>query len=157
MNDKFYDTLYYKDDLVNEEKQRNLIESYKKAIDICFGIKLLERMDFLPIGGMYISQSALEKEKYDLVIEEIRQGRMNIPIVAEEFFDEDGFTRVFIDGHVRARARYDLGQRYADFTVLYSDIKYPSNMLKAAVNLGLKKIYQAPLYYHRIRQDKLIK
>ncbi len=152
MNRDFYNHLYYEDDLVNEEKQRNLINGYKKAIKVDFGIDLIEEKMILPIRSLLVTQPFLEKEKYDLVIKRIRQGEMEISIPVEEFFDEDR-ARVIIDGHVRARARFDLRYKDIKCLLLYSFVSYDSNMLKLARSLGFKRIDQIPLRYSK---DKLI-
>ncbi len=105
-----YKNLHYEDDLVNEEKQRILIEDYKDLVKRQFNINLKEEKKILSLQNLFATQCLLEKDKYDKVIEYIRNGKMNIPILAEEFFDEH-YIRIIVDGHVRARARYDLGQR----------------------------------------------
>ncbi len=152
MSRDFYDNLYYEKDLVNEEKQRNLINGYKKAIKTDFGIDLIEEKIILPIRSLLVTQPFLEKEKYDLIIKKIRKGEMDISIPVEEFFDEDK-ARVIIDGHVRARARFDLGYKDIRCLLLYSYVSYDSNMLNLARSLGFKRIDQIPLRYFR---DKLI-
>ena len=138
--------LNYNNPLVNEKKQRRLINNYKETIKRKFSIILKEERRILPIRNLFVTQPFLEKEKYDKVIKLIEKGKMNIPIPIEEFFD-DRSVRCIIDGHVRTRSRYDLGQTTIECIVLYSDKKYKSNLLEIAKNLGFKKINEIPLKY----------
>jgi len=140
----YYDSLNYKNELVNEEKQRKLIDSYKEAIRTKFSIILKEERKVLPIRSLFVTQSFLEKEKYDKVIRLIEKGDINIPIPVEEFFD-DGFIRCIIDGHVRARSRLDLKQGTIECVLLRSDKPYKSNLLEIARNIGFKRINEIPL------------
>lgn len=145
--DELYKNLYYEDDLVNEEKQRRLIEDYKGLIKRQFNINLKEERKILSLQNIFATQCLLEKDKYDKVIEYIRNGKMNIPILVEEFYDEQ-YIRVIIDGHVRARARYDLGQRKLECLVLYYEGScYNSFMLKNTREMGFKRINEVPLEY----------
>jgi len=137
--------LNYHNPLVNKKKQKRLIESYKETIWREFSIKLKEERKILPIRSLFATQPFLEKEKYDEVVELIKKDKMNIPIPVEEFFDDN--MRIIIDGHVRTRTRYDLGQKTIECVLLYSDKKYKSNLLEIAKDLGFKRINEIPLKY----------
>ncbi len=142
---KAYDHLHYEDDLVNETKQRNLINSYKYSIKQQFGLVLNEEKRIFSIKELFASQNRLEKEKYEKVLECVSKGNMNIPIPVEEFY-VDRYIRVIIDGHTRARARLELGFSEIECILLYYPGEtYNSNLLRCARDLGLKRINEIPL------------
>lgn len=87
--------------------------------------------------NLVATQSSLDQGKYEVVLERVRAGRLNIPFIIEEHFVGGRYLRYIVDGHTRVRARIDLGQRSGEAHVIWSPAgDFPSGLASAAASYG---------------------
>lgn len=135
-----------REDLVTHERQLHslgdVIEGYAQL-----GIRVEEEHRRVPAHRLIATQNAIEQEKYELVIELIREGKLDVPVLVEEHFVPDsGYERYLIDGHTRTRARIDLGHRTVDAFVIWSPAgDWPSNFVRVAAHYGNVLVKDLPI------------
>ena len=135
-----------REDLVTHERQLHslgdVIEGYSHL-----GIRVEEEHRRVPAHRLIATQNAIELGKYELVIELIRDGQLDVPVLVEEHFVADsGYERYLIDGHTRTRAHIDLGRRTVDAFVIYSPAgDWPSNFVRVAAHYGNTLVKDLPI------------
>lgn len=135
-----------REDLVTHERQLHslgdVIEGYAQL-----GIRVEEEHKRVPAQRLIATQNAIEAEKYELVIDLVREGLLDVPVLVEEHFVGDaGYERYMIDGHTRTRAQIDLGRRTVDAFVIYSPAgDWPSNFVRVAEHYGNTLVKNLPI------------
>ena len=126
-----------REDLVTHERQLHslgdVMEGYAQL-----GIRVEEEHKRVPAHRLIATQNAIEKEKYELVFELVRDGELDVPVLVEEHFvGEGGYERYLIDGHTRTRASIELGHSMVDAFVIYSAAgTWESNFVRVAEHYG---------------------
>jgi len=134
-----------REDLVTHERQLHslgdVIEGYAQL-----GIRVEEEHRRVPAHRLIATQNAIEQEKYDLVLELIREGLLDVPVLVEEHFTEHGYERYLIDGHTRVRGLIELGHRSVDAFVIYSPAgTWRSNFVRVADQYGNVLVKDLPI------------
>jgi hypothetical protein len=135
-----------REDLVTHEEQLHslgdVIEGYTHL-----GIRVEEEHRRVPAHRLIATQNAIELEKYELVLELIRDGDLDVPVLVEEHFVPDcGYERYVVDGHTRTRAHIELGRRTVDAFVIYSPAgDWPSNFVQVAARYGNTLVKNLPI------------
>jgi len=135
-----------REDLVTHERQlhslADVIEGYSQL-----GIRVEEEHKRVPAHRLIATQNAIELEKYELVLELLREGKLDVPVLVEEHFVGDaGYERYLIDGHTRTRARIDLGHHTVDAFVIWSPAgDWPSNFVRVAEYYGNVPVRDLPI------------
>lgn len=135
-----------REDLVTHEKQlhslRDVIDGYGQL-----GIPVEEEHRPVPAHTLIATQNAIERPKYELVFELVRDGELDVPVLVEEHFVGDaGYRRYLIDGHTRTRAAIELGRREVDAFVIYSPAgSWQSNFVRVAEHYGNVAVRDLPI------------
>ena len=135
-----------REDLVTHERQLHslgdVIEGYAHL-----GIRVEEEHKRVPAHRLIATQNAIESEKYELVLDLIREGLLGVPVLVEEHFVGDvGYERYLIDGHTRTRAYLELGRKSVDAFVIYSPAgDWPSNFVRVAEHYGNTLVKNLPI------------
>ncbi|MFO8080448.1 MAG: hypothetical protein R6V07_09090 [Armatimonadota bacterium] len=135
-----------REDLVTHERQLHslgdVIEGYSQL-----GIRVEEEHKRVPAHRLIATQNAIELEKYELVFELIREGKLEVPVLVEEHFVGDaGYERYLIDGHTRTRALIEMGHRTVDAFVIWSPAgDWPSNFVRVAEHYGNTLVKNLPI------------
>jgi len=135
-----------REDLVTHERQLHslgdVIEGYAHL-----GIRVEEEHRRVPAHRLIATQNAIELEKYVLVLELIREGKLDVPVLVEEHFVSDcGYERYLIDGHTRTRAHIDIGRQSVDAFVIWSPAgDWPSNFVRVAAHYGNTLVKDLPI------------
>ena len=140
-----------REDLVTHERQLHslgdVIEGYAQL-----GIRVEEEHRRVPAHRLIATQNAIESEKYELVLPLVRDGLLDVPVLVEEHFTDDGYVRYLIDGHTRTRAHIDLGRRSVDAFVIYSRAgDWPSNFVRVADQYGNVFVKSLPILPRGVR------
>jgi hypothetical protein len=135
-----------REDLVTHERQLHslgdVIEGYAQL-----GIPVEEEHRRVPAHRLIATQNAIELEKYELVYDLIREGKLDVPVLVEEHFVGDaGYERYLIDGHTRTRAFIELGHTTVDAFVIYSKAgTWASNFVRVAEHYGNTLVKDLPI------------
>jgi hypothetical protein len=135
-----------REDLVTHEEQLHslgdVIEGYSHL-----SIRVEEEHKRVPAHRLIATQNAIELEKYELVLDLVRSGELDVPVLVEEHFVADcGYERYVIDGHTRTRAHIELGRRTVDAFVIYSPAgDWPSNFVAVAAQYGNTLVKNLPI------------
>ncbi len=135
-----------REDLVTHERQlhslRDVIEGYGQL-----GVPVEEEHRKVPAHSLIATQNAIEAEKYELVLDLLRNDELEVPVLVEEHFVGDaGYQRYLIDGHTRTRASIELGRRMVDAFVIYSPAgDWPSNFVLVAEHYGNVLVRDLPI------------
>lgn len=135
-----------REELVTHEKQlhslSDVIEGYAHL-----GIPVEEEHKRVSAHRLIATQNAIELEKYELVFELVRDGKLDVPVLVEEHFVGDaGYVRYLIDGHTRTRAHIELGHALVDAFVIYSRAgSWASNFARVAEHYGNVLVKDLPI------------
>lgn len=135
-----------REDLVTHEQQLHslgdVIEGYAHL-----GIRVEEEHKRVPAHQLIATQNAIEAEKYELVYELVREGKLDVPVLVEEHFVADsGYERYLIDGHTRTRAHIELGHSIVDAFVIWSPAgDWESNFVRVAEHYGNTLVKNLPI------------
>lgn len=135
-----------REDLVTHERQLHslgdVIEGYAQL-----GIPVEEEHRRVPAHRLIATQNAIELDKYELVYDLIREGKLDVPVLVEEHFVGDaGYERYLIDGHTRTRAYIELGHATVDAFVIYSKAgTWQSNFVRVAEHYGNTLVKDLPI------------
>lgn len=98
------------------------------------------------LHDLIATQNGIEADKFEIVIERVRKGDLEIPIIIEEHFADDRYRRYLLDGHCRTRARIELGSLRSQAYVIWSPAgDWPSNFVVAAGRYGNLLVRELPL------------
>ena len=71
------------------------------------------------------------------MLEKIRGGELEVPVLVEEHYTRERYQRYLIDGHCRVRSCLELGQRSIRAYVLWSPSEdFKSNFVAVAAQYG---------------------
>ncbi|MGI5816553.1 MAG: hypothetical protein ACOX9R_00475 [Armatimonadota bacterium] len=135
-----------REELVTHERQLHslgdVIEGYAQL-----GVRVEEEHRRVPAHRLIATQNAIELEKYELVLELVREGKLDVPVLVEEHFVGDsGYVRYLIDGHTRTRANIELGRTTVDAFVIYSKAgTWESNFVRVAEHYGNTFVKDLPI------------
>jgi hypothetical protein len=141
-----------KHSIITPEKQRKIIDQFKKIIFRQYGVALKEMPDELQVNSLIATQPSIEKWKYDIcfsIFESTLDGKYNhVPIVG---FYDSGDSYV-IDGHSRTKSWYDYRKKIQrpykieiPSRVLYHpDLDIEIGTIRAAKKFGSKKVINLP-------------
>ncbi len=107
--------------LVTLEDEKKRMEEYIYFMKHEFRVNLEFRDEMISLRNIISTQPHIEKDKYLEVLELVREGKLDVPVLIEEHFEEERDVRYMIDGHTRGRVRLDLGKTYTDAFVLWSE------------------------------------
>ena len=124
------------EDLVTHEAQIARVHEIM-AVYQSMGIAVEYERRGVPLHDLIATQDAIEQEKYPLVLQKVRDGLLNVPIIVEEHFIDDAEVRYVLDGHCRTRAMIELGHSRIDAYVLFSPAgTFASNFIDVARQYG---------------------
>ncbi|MFW6156551.1 MAG: ParB/RepB/Spo0J family partition protein [Armatimonadota bacterium] len=135
-----------REDLVTHERQLHslgdVMEGYAQL-----GIRVEEEHKRVPAHRLISTQNAIEADKYELVYELVRDGKLDVPVLVEEHFvGNGGYERYLIDGHTRTRAHIELGHTTVDAFVIWSPAgDWPSNFARVAEHYGNVLVKDLPI------------
>jgi len=122
--------------IVTAEGQLRMAEEVI-AVHRAMGVHVECEQRQVPLHSLIATQDAIEADKYAVVLEQVRSGELDIPVIVEEHFSDDRDRRYVVDGHCRVRARIELGERYTAAYVLWSEAgDFKSNFVDVAAQYG---------------------
>ncbi len=131
--------------LITSERQRETLKEVM-AVYRSMGVIVEHETKCLPLHSLIATQSTIERDKYDLVIQRVRDGMLDVPFLAEEHFVHGRYRRYLIDGHTRVRALIELGERTAEAHVIWSPLgDFPSGLVDAAATYGDVRVRDMPI------------
>ena len=132
-------------DLITEEGQLRTLDEVL-SVYLFQGVALEHELRSVPLHDLIATQSSLDREKYETVLERVRAGGLNVPFIVEEHFVAGRELRYLVDGHTRVRARIDLGQRSGEAHVIWSPAgDFPSRIADTAARYGNVLVKDLPL------------
>ena len=135
----------WKGELISPAGQVDRLEETLRVY-LSQSVALEHELQTVPLHSIVATQSSLDRGKYELVVERIRAGRLNIPFIVEEHFVAGRYVRYIVDGHTRVRARIDLGERCYEAHVIWSPAgDFPSGLVTAAATYGNILVKNLPL------------
>ena len=105
--------------LITLEEERERVDDYRKFIKDMFRLDLELREERIPLRNVISTQEHIEKDKYVEVLELMKRGELDVPVLVEEHFEDDADVRYMVDGHTRGRCLLDIGKNYSDAFVLW--------------------------------------
>lgn len=107
------------------------------AVYETMGIPVRYELRSVPLHDLIATQDAIEQDKYPVVLQTVRDGDLNVPIIVEEHFIDDAEVRYVLDGHCRTRAMVELGHSWIEAYVLFSPAgTFNSNFIDVARKYG---------------------
>ena len=122
--------------IVTPEKQQRILAEVI-AVYRHMGVRIEYEEKSVPLHSLIATQDAIERDKFDLVLEKNRGGELEVPVLVEEQYIGERYRRYLIVGHCRTRSCLELGQRSIRAYVLWSpggDFK--SNFVAIAAQYG---------------------
>ncbi|MFO7945803.1 MAG: hypothetical protein R6V19_03175 [Armatimonadota bacterium] len=122
--------------LVTQDAQIRVLEEIQQVYkDLNIGIQCEEKP--VPVHDLIATQDGIEKDKFEVVKQMVSEGKLDVPIIVEEHFVDGDYKRYVLDGHCRTRARIELGKRYIDAYVIWSEAgDFRSNFVSVAEQYG---------------------
>ena len=122
--------------VVTLEAQLRVVDEVR-AVYRSMGIPTECELRKILLHSLIATQNAIERDKFAVVLKLVEEGRLTVPVIAEEHFVDDRYRRYLIDGHCRVRAGIELGQRYGGAYVLWSPAgDFRSNLVDVARKYG---------------------
>ncbi len=133
------------ENLVTPERQRGTVREVVEAYSR-MGIHVEVELKAVPAHRLIATQNAIEREKLEMVRRLMAEGKLDIPVVVEEHFVDDDWSRYLIDGHCRTRVKIMWGRHSIDAYCIYSPAgTFPSNFVTIAARYGNKLVKDLPL------------
>jgi len=135
----------WKGDLITAEGQLRTLEEVL-SVYLAQGVALRHELRTVPLHDLIATQSSLDREKYQVVLDRVRAGGLDVPFIIEEHFVGGDYVRYLVDGHTRVRARIEVGQRSGEAHVIWSPAgDFPSRLVRAAATYGNVLVKHMPL------------
>lgn len=124
------------EDLITHDAQIARVHEIM-AVYRSMGIVVEYDLRSVPLHDLIATQDAIERDKYPVVLQTVRDGDLNVPIIVEQHFIDDAEVRYVLDGHCRTRAMIELGHSRIDAYVLSSAAgTFNSNFIDVARKYG---------------------
>jgi hypothetical protein len=125
-----------KEDLVTdgaeEARVNEILAVYQRL-----GVPMEWERRSVSLHDLIATQDAIEREKFELVKEQVEGGHLKVPIIVEEHYIDGRDVRYVLDGHCRTRAMVELGHTRIDAYVLWSPKgTFDSNFITVARQYG---------------------
>ena len=123
-------------DLVTRRRQRGTLQDvlagYRRM-----GIPAKWEEKSIPLHSLIATQDAIEKAKYERVLELVEKEDLKVPILVEEHYARGQKIRYLIDGHCRTRALLQLAPLFFTAFVIWSPAgEFDSNFVRIAGEYG---------------------
>ena len=135
----------WRDKLVTAESQLRMLDEIlaiyrRKRIPCEWEIRTI------PIHTLTATQNGVEADKFEAVLQMVKEGGLGTPVIVEEHFVDDQYRRYLIDGHCRTKARIELGERTTEAYVIWSPRgDFASNFVTVAAQYGNVLVKDLPL------------
>ena len=127
----------WKGNLITEEGQLRTLDEVL-GVYRSQGVRVEHELRTVSVHDLLATQSSLDPEKLEVVIERVRTGSLDVPFIVEEHFVDDHYRRYVVDAHTRVRARIELGERTARAYVIWSPAgRFSSGLAAAAATYGM--------------------
>ena len=132
-------------ELITEEGQFRTLREVMSVYE-SLGVPVRYEVRTIPLHSLIATQNALERDKYEQVLQRVRAGTLDVKFIAEEHFVDGEYSRYIVDGHTRVRARIELGERTAEAYVIWSPAgDFPSKLVDTAQTYGNVLVRDLPI------------